>query len=177
MSLTLANKEWMKAVMLSPEYIMGVRSFIKFTQESLGKEYDWYYCPCVKCRNSEKKTADNVFEHLICNGVDKSYTSWIHHGESVSRSGINYRNVSSSTNIHEDDMFPRMEDMVNDSLGRIHPNDLNACLDEVQDEDGVEVIYNAQEDIKYKKLMKDALQPLYPFCQSEHSKLSVTIKG
>ena len=37
-------------------------------------------CPCLECCYTD--VSANVLEdHLICNGIDKSYTCWIMHGE------------------------------------------------------------------------------------------------
>ncbi|KAF5205052.1 hypothetical protein FRX31_005361, partial [Thalictrum thalictroides] len=63
-----------------------------------------------------------------------------------------------------------MEDMVNDTLGRAHPYDFDACLHEVHNENDIEASSNLEKDNRYKKLMEDALQPVYPSCQAEHSK-------
>eukprot|EP00268_Persea_americana_P060442 TRINITY_DN7532_c0_g1_i6.p1 TRINITY_DN7532_c0_g1~~TRINITY_DN7532_c0_g1_i6.p1 ORF type:complete len:110 (-),score=10.57 TRINITY_DN7532_c0_g1_i6:197-526(-) len=106
------NKEWMKALRNSFEYLEGVESFIEFiraNKDELGDD-DWYCCPCVNCRNliREKKSLGEIQTHLICDGIDKTYTTWIHHGELHPRSRVN---VGAGTN--NEDLFPRMVDMVN----------------------------------------------------------------
>lgn len=57
------------------------KSFIKFTQLCLGEKVDWYCCPCLVCCLNVKNTAESLYEHIICNGIDTSYTRWIYHGE------------------------------------------------------------------------------------------------
>ncbi|KAL5708127.1 hypothetical protein ACHQM5_018955 [Ranunculus cassubicifolius] len=177
MSLKVPCKKWMSAPQLSSEYVEGARSFIKFTQNSLAEELDWYCCPCLICHLCQKRTAESIYEHIICNGIDLSYTSWVHHGEPFSK------NSSSASVLQPEVMFPRTEEMINDTFRHCHPSDVSACLDEVQDEDEVEpmnnhedVQNNPQEDANYKKLIADALQPMYPSCKAEDSKLSATIE-
>eukprot|EP00268_Persea_americana_P042646 TRINITY_DN4269_c1_g1_i4.p2 TRINITY_DN4269_c1_g1~~TRINITY_DN4269_c1_g1_i4.p2 ORF type:complete len:108 (-),score=17.87 TRINITY_DN4269_c1_g1_i4:554-877(-) len=88
-----------------------------------------------------------------------------------------------STN-HDEDAFPRMVDMVNDVFARAPIEDnveahmggnATACMDEDNNEEDVQAQDNSPENIQYKKLMDDAIQPLYPSCHIEHTKLSVTV--
>ena len=166
------NKEWMKAPRNSFEYLEGVESFIEFiraNKDELGDD-DWYCCPCVKCRNliREKKTLGEIHTHLICDGIDKTYTTWIHHGELHPRSHVN---VGAGTN--NEDSFPRMVDMLNDVFGRARNEgdpeshvggSTSICPDEANDQGFVEGQDDSPENIQYKKLMEDVVKPLYPSC-------------
>ncbi|KAH7867092.1 hypothetical protein Vadar_028768 [Vaccinium darrowii] len=38
-------------------------------------------CPCKECRNLSHHSIENVYEHLVINGMDPTYTTWYHHGE------------------------------------------------------------------------------------------------
>ena len=101
------NKEWMKAPRNSIESLEGIESFfnfIKANKEELGDD-DWYCYPCVKCRNliRGKKTLSEIHTHLICHGIDKTYTTWIHHGELHLQSHVN---LGASNN--NEDAFQRM---------------------------------------------------------------------
>ncbi|OVA10590.1 hypothetical protein BVC80_8969g16 [Macleaya cordata] len=130
MSSTPPSKEWMDADTLLAEYFQGVASFLKFTKDKLGGD-DWYYCPCTKCLNYHKgkKTLKVISEHLICNGIDNSYRTWFNHGEPLCKTTINVRvSSSSSANVHNENAFPKMEDLFNDTFGRIHLDDLDECL-------------------------------------------------
>ena len=105
------NKEWMMAPKLSNEYLKGVEDFLEFlraNRQKLGGD-DWYCCPCVKCRNivGGKKTLRDIREHLICDGIDTSYTRWIHYGEIHSTSTVNIGTINNN-----EDAFPRMVDML-----------------------------------------------------------------
>ena len=178
------NKEWMMAPRLSNEYLKGVEDFLEFlraNRQKLGGD-DWYCCPCVKCRNivGGKKTLRDIREHLICDGIDTSYTRWIHHGEIQSTSTVNIGTINNN-----EDAFPRMVDMVNDVFARIPNEDgveyhmggcAPTCMDETNHEEEVHAQDNSPEGIQYKKLMEDAMQPLYPSCRIDDTKLSVTVE-
>ena len=86
------SKEWMTAPRLSKEYLEGVELFFRYVRANthkLGGD-DWYCCPCVKCQNFRgKKTLREIHTHLICDGIDTSYTTWIHHGELYPKSRVN----------------------------------------------------------------------------------------
>eukprot|EP00268_Persea_americana_P042645 TRINITY_DN4269_c1_g1_i3.p1 TRINITY_DN4269_c1_g1~~TRINITY_DN4269_c1_g1_i3.p1 ORF type:complete len:178 (-),score=24.01 TRINITY_DN4269_c1_g1_i3:633-1166(-) len=155
-----SNKEWMTAPRLSTEYLQGVEEFLEFlrvNKENLGGD-DWYCCPCVKCRNivGGKKTLRDIHEHLICDSVDTSYTTWTHHGEIYPPSC----GSMDSTN-HDEDAFPRMVDTVNDVFARVPIEDnveahmggnATACMDEDNNEEDVQAQNNSPENIQYKKV-------------------------
>ncbi|XXG46353.1 hypothetical protein AAC387_Pa02g1219 [Persea americana] len=113
------SKEWMTAPRLSNEYLEGIESFFDFVgakKHKLGGD-DWYYCPCVKCCNliGRKRTLRDIRTHLICDGIDTTYTTWFHYGEIHPHSRVNVGNGSGN-----EDAFPRMVDMVNDLFGHVH---------------------------------------------------------
>ncbi|RWR77220.1 hypothetical protein CKAN_00569900 [Cinnamomum micranthum f. kanehirae] len=115
------SKAWMMAPRHSIEYIEGVKSFFAFIEankEKLGGD-DWYCCPCVKCCNLKggKKPLRDIYDHLICHGMDTSYTTWIHHGEIHPKSRIN---VEGGSMERLSDTFPRMVDTVNDAFEHFH---------------------------------------------------------
>lgn len=128
MSLTRPSKLWIRAKMLSKEYLNSTRLFIKFAQASLGKEVDLYCCPCITCQNSEKSTSDSIYEHIICKWIDNSYPIWVHHWEPFAKRHVKIRTHRTSTPIDHGVVFLRVEDMVNNAFGRTSPSNLNACL-------------------------------------------------
>ena len=171
-----------KARMMAPrhsiEYKEGVKSFFAFIEankEKLGGD-DWYCCPCVKCRNLKggKKTLGDIYDHLICHGIDTSYTTWIHHGEIHPKSCLN---VEGGGMERLSDTFPRMIDMVNDVFEHFQDEiesqahmggNTSPCSHEAPNEEFVESQDYSMDDIRYKKLMEDATKPLYPSCQIGH---------
>lgn len=107
MGIIFQNMSWMKAPRNFIEYLEGIESFfdfIKVNKEELGDD-DWCCCPCIKgCNLIRGKTAlSEIHTHLICHGIDKTYTTWIHPGELHLRSHVN---VGASNN--NEDPFPRM---------------------------------------------------------------------
>ncbi|XP_026436529.1 uncharacterized protein LOC113334514 isoform X1 [Papaver somniferum] len=83
---------------------------------------------------------------------------------------------SSSTADHSESALPRMMDLSNDTLGRIHPNDLDDMLDESDQQNDAHVLDNTQVDNNINKNVEDAMQPLYPDCDGQHTKLSSVVE-
>ncbi|CAL5345198.1 unnamed protein product [Camellia sinensis] len=69
------DKSWINQHRLHPEYIQGVKEFIKFACENkpLLNEVT---CPCKRCRNVKLVEKGLLGEHLMINGFLPSYTSW-----------------------------------------------------------------------------------------------------
>ncbi|KAF9588476.1 hypothetical protein IFM89_010502 [Coptis chinensis] len=122
-----------------------------------------------------------------------SYTTWYCHGEPLKPieanperykafvNGENQGSVSGQTQGEQ----PRMPDLVNDTFGHIHLEDLDACMNELNSHDNLSTNHeeeddhaqnNSREDMKAKKLRDDAIQPLYPSCSIEDTKLSVIVE-
>ncbi|WVZ15897.1 hypothetical protein V8G54_013463 [Vigna mungo] len=74
------DRKWMFANRLSKEYEDGVKEFCRFAVEH-AENPSRIICPCLKCCYSRVMSADELEEHLICNGIDKSYSCWTRHGE------------------------------------------------------------------------------------------------
>ncbi|KAF4365226.1 hypothetical protein F8388_017792 [Cannabis sativa] len=69
----------------SNEYKEGARSFV----ETIEKEANYpekLLCPCKFCRNLSHQKVNLLYEHLVINGIDPTYTIWFHHGEEAPRS-------------------------------------------------------------------------------------------
>ncbi|CAJ2679429.1 unnamed protein product [Trifolium pratense] len=143
------DRSWMKANRLSVEFEQGVIEFLRFAEINLPspesnakknlstpesndeknlppKSNVHFRCPCVLCANKKEIHKDQIFSHLICNGICQNYTKWIWHGEEVTK-----RNVSQSENVSLD-MDDRLEDMKRDigedSFKRAHVHD-TLCSD------------------------------------------------
>ncbi|XP_058101081.1 uncharacterized protein LOC131245557 isoform X1 [Magnolia sinica] len=134
----IPSKEWMLKPKLSEEYLIGVLAFLKYLRQniqSLGGD-DRYYCPCVKCCNvaGGRKKLDEISEHLICDGIDTSYTTWIFHGEQWGESQV-IVGASTPVSNRNEDTFLGMANMVNDTLGHfVDKEDANVtCIDECHD--------------------------------------------
>ncbi|KAJ8643993.1 hypothetical protein MRB53_005741 [Persea americana] len=122
------NKAWMNKHRLSPEYLDGIVHFLEFTKKH-GGGFKHFPCPCAKCRNGSGMIALNmIHEHLLINGIDESYTHWILHGECVATT--NEKTTRSNPNEQPNNMYPRMEELVNDAFGRIGEN-VDALMDDL----------------------------------------------
>lgn len=75
--------------------------------------------------------------------------------------------------------------MVNDALGPVCDEDDTEALmgssasleiDEADYQEDFHTHHDSLENFKYKKLMEDAIRPLYPSCRFEGWKLSVTVE-
>ncbi|RZC47235.1 hypothetical protein C5167_040199 [Papaver somniferum] len=181
-------KEWFTARKGSPRFIEGVKSFIQFTADSLGEDINQFHCTCMKCQNynSRPKTLDEIHGDILDHGFDVTYRTWIHHGEKPRENNSTVRASALPTNnVVSEASFPRMVDLFLDTLGRTElGNHENGAIDEdssnanVEDDSGANVEGGAGASVEdgvdadFRKRMLDALQPLYPDCGGEHTKLS-----
>ncbi|XP_058078624.1 3-phosphoinositide-dependent protein kinase 1-like [Magnolia sinica] len=118
---------------LTVEYMEGVATFLKYVKQNLNGN-DWYNYPCAKCCNIRgKMTLETISEHLVCNGIDQTYKIWFLHGEQHLEIG-----ASTSVDNRNEDVLPKMVDLVNDAFGHFQLDELDACMDEVNNEDDIE---------------------------------------
>ena len=82
------DQKWMNINRLSTEYWNGVEEFIKFAVERVNNPNRIKY-PCISCGCLENVTVEVLKNYLFVNGIDKDYTRWIWHGESVRDRPIN----------------------------------------------------------------------------------------
>jgi len=144
----------MFASRLSKEYEDGVKEFRRFVVEH-AKNPSRIICPCLKCCHSRVVNVDELEAHLVCNGIDKSYSCWTKHGE-------NQKN-DIAHNEHDSTSYAPQE------------------TDTTYDFDQVEEIANIiEEDMRdcpqmFDKLTMDAKTPLYNGCTS-FTRLSAVLK-
>ena len=70
----------MHGKLFSPEYMDGVKQFMGFVQGKFSDNVE-ILCPCSRCLNQKYLAQALVKKHKRMNGMDNSYTQWIHHGE------------------------------------------------------------------------------------------------
>jgi hypothetical protein len=58
----------------------GVKEFMTFVRGKFGDNVE-ILCPCSRCLNQKYLSQAVVNKHMMMNGMDSSYTKWIHHGE------------------------------------------------------------------------------------------------
>ncbi|CAM8978147.1 unnamed protein product [Rhodiola kirilowii] len=74
------DKSWMKLKRYDPHYFDGINNFIAFVRPN--RPEITYLCPCRCCRlHHIKLTLDEMYAHLIHNGMMPDYTTWTSHGE------------------------------------------------------------------------------------------------
>ena len=64
----------------SIDYIEGVGEFIEFACAH-AREQNNIPCPCLRCFNAKSGNPVELMNHLLCHGIDQSYTRWTRHGE------------------------------------------------------------------------------------------------
>ncbi|KAM1191163.1 hypothetical protein COP1_011799 [Malus domestica] len=74
------DKDWLTFSRPSTEYREGAQKFVQVAKE-YGGNRDKIICPCIICQNQCFQLPKIVYEHLIMNGIDPSYTTWVFHGE------------------------------------------------------------------------------------------------
>ncbi|PRQ38532.1 putative Transposase-associated domain-containing protein [Rosa chinensis] len=139
------------------EYINGVKQFMNFAIAHMKPGSDLIPCPCMDCNNFRKYSPDQVEDHLYANGMAKDYTKWTDHGEN-------------------DDDF-ELEDDILESENEEDVDDVVEMLNDFQAHDDRESQEHVpiMEENKFRRLMRDAEQELYPGCR-KFSKLSFTVK-
>jgi len=73
----------MNAIRISDVYENGVEDFLQFAQRHGTTLNGKYYCLCVNGLNGRRQELKLIREHLLCDGILKSYTTWTWHGEVV----------------------------------------------------------------------------------------------
>ncbi|CAK8566392.1 unnamed protein product [Lathyrus sativus] len=146
------DRKWMFASRASKEYEDGVQEFVRFAIAH-AEDTSKIICPCLKCCYTDVNA--NVLEdHLICNGIDKSYTCWIMHGEKKTKSTKRSNGRDKSNDFEQDTNyeFDLVEEFVN-----VIEEDIRDCPQ------------------MFERLVSDAETPLYEGC-TKFTRLSVVLK-
>ena len=76
------DKTWMTLSRGDPRFEEGVWSFCEFVQENRTSMMGLHMCPCKKCLLKKYRlTVEQMYAHLLRNGMMRSYTNWVYHGE------------------------------------------------------------------------------------------------
>ena len=101
------DKSWMKLKdRVSDEYRVGVNAFIEFATASVGSNGK-IRCPCANCMNISYLDINVVKYHIFLRGMSSTYTTWLHHGETVATSSSNIE-----TDVMDDDSDDDFADRV-----------------------------------------------------------------
>ena len=59
---------------LTAEYMQSAQKFVKTVEKNFGYP-EKLLCPCKECRNLSHQCGNIVYEHLVINGIDPTYTT------------------------------------------------------------------------------------------------------
>ena len=137
----------------SAEYEEGVERFLQFGLKN-GIQPNSMRCPCVKCGNVVNQPILEIRNHLYFNGIDRSYQTWIWHGEECSSK------ASTGEGPNTEEIYL---DNDNDFIGEA--TDMVHAAYENFDDDPEE----------FMKLLEDSEKRLYRGCR-KFTKLSALVK-
>jgi hypothetical protein len=142
----------MSANRASKEYEDGVQEFVSFAIAN-AEDTSKIICPCLECCYTDV-SANDLQDHLICNGIDKSYTCWTMHGEKKTKSAKRRNERDTSTDFEKDTNyeFDRVEEILN-----VIEDDLRDCPK------------------MFERVVIDAETPLYEGC-TKFTRLSTVLK-
>ncbi|KAM1221217.1 hypothetical protein TB2_008819 [Malus domestica] len=141
------DKDWLTFSRPSTEYREGAQKFVQVAKECGGNR-DKIICPCIICQNQCFQLPAIVYEHLVINGIDPSYTTWVFHGEQEPiLQQHDYDNVTETYQMYRDVLA---ED---DGTGKA-----NLLIG----------------DENFKQKVEEAEAPLYEGC-TKYTKLSATV--
>ena len=142
-------------------------------------------CPCSSCRNLTlfERKSGSLHMHLMRWGFMQGYTRWTSHGEEdeVVDDGEGFddearHEESAQENMTEaGDFVHDAEETISDShdLAKM-VNDPHVQEQILKDTDNVRAA--DREQAKLQTLVKDSETPLYPGCDPEYTRLSVTLE-
>lgn len=150
----MMDKSWLNLERGDPRYIYGINYFINFAKDNVNDAT--YICPCRRCRLRRGRIIlDEVYIHLIRNGMMKDYTIWIFHGEVDSAPSAymlreqyiqEMREQEASSNSH---VYPTMEIL----------HDMFPLEDRTND---VPLDHSSESEAhKFQKLVEESQAPLY----------------
>nr|CAD1830144.1 unnamed protein product [Ananas comosus var. bracteatus] len=156
------NLDWPRG---SFQYLAGVNGFLDFAFLNPSSDRK-IRCPCVKCVNRTTLSREDMYDHLVCDGMLRGYRDWIFHGESIAQ------NFHTGAHQLDDDstMHVNMHQMIHDMFGVRNDEESMSHLSNASDsqENG-----SNSEAENFFSLLRDADQNLWPGC--ELTKLSLIL--
>ena len=64
----------------SARYLAGVEGFVEFALKNKPQDTK-IYCPCHECVHTSLLSRDEIYEHLVCNGILENYEQWDFHSD------------------------------------------------------------------------------------------------
>ncbi|KAL5724591.1 hypothetical protein ACHQM5_007831 [Ranunculus cassubicifolius] len=159
------DRSWMKYP-YKAEYIDGLNEFLAQAQNHLDP-MGRTRCPCTKCKNTVFKHIEEVNKHLFRIGMQKDYNPWVYHGEDYE-----VLTDDEDDDIDEPVRYDGLDQLLEDigapfRVGNLVPNAQQEEFDVDNAENAMDLESpNVDEvDDSYDKLLREALEPLYPGCE------------
>ncbi|XP_026460020.1 uncharacterized protein LOC113360771 [Papaver somniferum] len=174
------DKSWMfENDRFGQVYRDGVKNFIKYAS-TYGPWKTLCPCPCSRCLNGGRLDIKEVQQHLYEYGIDKSYITWVFHGEKQPVNNVMSRPVESVSNEQvREDIFPDLTPFIDAAFevhgsngGGVFIDDANGTQDDTEEPFEFEPDAQKRHE-KYKEL---AEQKLYPTCEGNVSTLSAIVE-
>ncbi|XXG46959.1 hypothetical protein AAC387_Pa02g1683 [Persea americana] len=158
------DKSWTLESRVSIAYEEGVKQFLDFAFANAISR-DRIKCPCKNCSNVYYRSRGEVYEHLICDGFEKSYARdvWVFHGEIFASPQQTSHNVTLDEDVPDE--VDDMHRMLRSAFGIQDPE---SSSQEPEEEPNAEAV-------KFYKLVEDADQELYPGCKN-FTKLAFVVR-
>jgi hypothetical protein len=152
------DRSWVHSKLFSPEHIDGVKGFMSLIHGKFGEKVD-ILCPCGRCLNQKYLCQSLVKKHILMNGMDITYTRWIHHGEKLDVEVIDDPVDVHSIDMTEDDNYGV------DPLEAVLA-DLNTAKEQTRHggENQEADAEPHEQDSFFKIAMREAKHQLYPGC-------------
>jgi hypothetical protein len=173
--LEQVGRTWMHGTLFTVEYIDDVKEFMSFINGKFNED-EKILCPCTRCLNQNYEHQAIVEKHTLMNGMDSTYTRWVHHGEDYD-AAINEHSVDVHDNgfidgisVTEDAPTNRFQGI----LGDLHMAEEVANLDG-ENEDGNNDADPHVNESFLADVMKEAKRQLYPGC-TKFSKFLFVVK-
>jgi hypothetical protein len=77
------------------------RLFMSFIHGKFGEDEE-ILCPCSRCLNQNYQHQALVERHILMNGMESTYTRWIHHGENLDVYGLLNESGMTEDNSYDD---------------------------------------------------------------------------
>jgi hypothetical protein len=154
------DRRWVHGRLFTDEYMKGVEEFMHFVRGKFSEDEE-ILCPCSICLNQIYLHQDNVERHILMNGMENTYTKWIHHGEN-----LDIDVIEQPVDMHVSDDGAGHDG----NIDAVHFDELLEGLHTVAVEEG-----RIDDDSFLTNLMKEAKRELYPGC-TKFSKFSFVVK-
>jgi hypothetical protein len=146
----------------SDPYVAGVERFIEFAFKDK-PEGTKIHCPCQTWVHTAVQPRDEMFGHLVCNGILENYNEWVFQGDhSVQQTS------SMEPNSHSEEMHVNISQLMEDVGGHMY--------DDTPMVDGQAPVKGPNlEAHRFYKQLEDSKKPLWTGCELNELTLFVLL--